>query len=149
MPNLMGPGGEIPQETVAGWGDSFQDLRVGSCLTLRNELSKETHVLTKQKTLLGRDTQAETSRVRETRRTTLPRGLQSPVYGNGVSFWVVSGQSSCLYHIWSDSASFLVAHKSLSQDGFQHRGFWEVGRTYYGLASPSPFWPFLNSSSWR
>ena len=35
----------------------------------------------------------------------------------------------------SDSGSFLVAHASLSQDGFQQGGFWEVGRTY-GLASP-------------
>ena len=35
----------------------------------------------------------------------------------------------------SDSESFLVAHASLSQDGFQRGKFWEVGRTY-GLASP-------------
>ena len=27
---------------------------MGSCLTLRNELSEETHVLTEQETLLGR-----------------------------------------------------------------------------------------------
>ena len=31
----------------------FQGPRVGSCLTLRNELSEETHVLTKQETSLG------------------------------------------------------------------------------------------------
>ena len=31
-------------------GDPFKDLRVGSCLTLRRELSKETYVLTKQET---------------------------------------------------------------------------------------------------
>ena len=48
---------------------------MGSCLTLRNELSKETHVLTKQETLLGRGAQAESSRVREPRRTALPHGL--------------------------------------------------------------------------
>ena len=30
---------------------------MGSCLTLGNELSEETHVLTKQETLLGRGTQ--------------------------------------------------------------------------------------------
>ena len=36
-----------------------------SCLTLRNELSKETHGLTKQEILLGRGTQVESSRVRE------------------------------------------------------------------------------------
>ena len=34
--------------------DPFQGLSVGSRLTLGNELSEETHVLTKQKTLLGR-----------------------------------------------------------------------------------------------
>ncbi|XP_057562472.1 TBC1 domain family member 14 isoform X1 [Hippopotamus amphibius kiboko] len=33
--------------------DRFQGLRRGSCLTLRNELSEETHVLTRQETLLG------------------------------------------------------------------------------------------------
>ena len=48
----------------------------------------------------------------------------------------------------SDSGSFLVARTSLSQDGFQRGGFWEVGRTY-GLASPLSFGHFLNSSgSW-
>ena len=35
-------------------GDPSQGLNVGSCLTLRNELSEETHVLTKQEILLGR-----------------------------------------------------------------------------------------------
>ena len=35
----------------------------------------------------------------------------------------------------SDSGSFPVAHTSLSQDGFQRGGFWEVGRIY-GLGSP-------------
>ena len=33
-------------------GDPFQGLRVGSCLTLVNELSEKTHMLTKQETLL-------------------------------------------------------------------------------------------------
>ena len=55
----------------------FQGLRVGSCLTLGNESSKETHMLTKQETLLGRGAQAQSSRVREPRRTALPRGSQS------------------------------------------------------------------------
>ena len=41
---------------VAGRGTPFQGPRVGSCLTLRNELFEETHVLTKQETLLGRGT---------------------------------------------------------------------------------------------
>ena len=60
-------------------GDPFQGLELGSCLMLGNELSEETHMLTKQETLLGRGTQAENSRVKEPKRTALPRGLQSQV----------------------------------------------------------------------
>ena len=46
-----------------------------------------------------------------------------------------------LANIWSDSGSFPVAHTSLSQDGFQREGFWEVGGTYHLL--PHPFGPSL------
>ena len=49
----------------------------GLCLTIRNELSAETHVLTKQKILLGRGAQVESKRVREPRRIALPCGFQS------------------------------------------------------------------------
>ena len=35
-------------------GDPFQGPKLGSCLTLGNELPEETHVLTKQEILLGR-----------------------------------------------------------------------------------------------
>jgi len=48
-------------------GDPFQGPKLGSCLTLGNELSEETHVLTKQEILLGKGTQVESSRVREPR----------------------------------------------------------------------------------
>ena len=58
-------------------GPPFQDPRMGSCLTLGNEPSEETYVLIKQETLLGRGTWAESSRVREPRRTALPCGSQS------------------------------------------------------------------------
>ena len=58
-------------------GEPFQGPKLGSSLTLRNELSKETHVLTKQEILLGKGTRVESSRVREPRRTALLRGLQS------------------------------------------------------------------------
>ena len=79
--------------------DPFQGPKLGSCLTLRNELSEEIHVLTKQEILLGKGTRVEGSRVREPRRTALllchvAHSLR--VYGDGVRFWVVSGQSSCL-----------------------------------------------------
>ena len=49
--------------------DPFQGLKLGSCLTLRDELSEETHVLTKQAILSGMGTGLESSRVREPRRT--------------------------------------------------------------------------------
>ena len=57
-------------------GDPFQGPNLGSCLTLGNELSEETHVLTKQEILLGKGTQVESSRVKEPRRTALSHGLQ-------------------------------------------------------------------------
>ena len=50
-------------------GDPLQGPKLGSCLTLGNELSEETHVLTKQEILLGKGTWVESSRVREPRTT--------------------------------------------------------------------------------
>ena len=73
-------------------GDPFQGLKLGSCLTLRNELSEETYVLTKQEILLGKGTRVESSRVRERRRTALPQ-LGLGFYGDGISFRAVFGQS--------------------------------------------------------
>ena len=58
-------------------GDLFQGLRVGSCPTLGNELSEESHMLRKQESLLRRDAWEESRRVRETRRTAAPCGSQS------------------------------------------------------------------------
>ena len=66
-------------QNCCGKGDPFQGPKLGSCLRLRNELSEETHVLTKQEILLGKGTRVESSRVREPRRTALPRGSQSRV----------------------------------------------------------------------
>ena len=60
-------------------GDPFQGPRAGSCPTLGNELSEETHVLTKQETLLGRGAWVQSSGVREPRRTALPHGSQTQV----------------------------------------------------------------------
>ena len=55
----------------------FQGPKLGSCLTLGNELFEETHLLTKQENLLGKGTRVESRRVREPRRTALLRGSQS------------------------------------------------------------------------
>ena len=60
-------------------GDPFQGPKLGSCLTLGNELSEETYLLTKQEILLGKGTLMDSSRAREPRRTALPRGSQSRV----------------------------------------------------------------------
>ena len=92
-------------------GDPFQGLKLDSCLTLGNELSEETHLLTKQEILLGKGTRVESCRVREPRRTALPHGL--PVSGFMV-MGLVSGWSLANH---SNSESFLVVHASLSQDG--------------------------------
>ena len=52
-------------------------------------------MLAKQEILLGRGTQVENSRIREPRRTALPRGSLG-FYGDGISFWVVFSQSFSL-----------------------------------------------------
>ena len=67
------------QNQVLQEGGPLPGPESGLCLSLGNELSKERHVLTKQETLLGRGAWAESSRVREPRRTFLPCGLQSLV----------------------------------------------------------------------
>ena len=71
-------------------GDPFRGPKLGSCLTVGNELFKETHVLTKQ-VLLGKGTRVESRRVREPRRTALARSLG--FYGDGISFRVFFSQS--------------------------------------------------------
>ena len=60
-------------------GYPVQGPKLGFCLTLGNELSKEARVLTKQEILLGKGTWMESSRIREPRRTVLPCGSKSPV----------------------------------------------------------------------
>ena len=135
---------------------------MGFSLTLGNGLSKETHVLTKPKALLGKGCQGREQKGKGTQENCSAMWLTvSGFMGMGVSFWVVSCKSSCLAYIWSDPGSFLVAHVTLSQDGFQHQGF---GEGYLllptGLSNPPnlssgqhhvPYWgPLLwdNSCKW-
>ena len=84
---------------------------MGSCLTLENELSQETHVPTEQETLLEEGTWAESSRVREPKRTAQPRAAWLAVSGFMV-MGLVSGLSLANH---SDSESFLVVHALFSQ----------------------------------
>ena len=80
---------------------------MGSYLKLGNELSKETHVLTKQEILLesspgqGKGTEENCSSKWLTVSSFMVMGL--------VSGWSLANHSN--------SESFLVAHTSLSQDG--------------------------------
>ena len=117
-------------------GTSFQGPGVGSCLIIRNELSIETHVLTKQETLLGRGARVESSRVREPKGTAWPRGSQSRVLCDGIRFRVVFSQS-----FW---VRVLPGGASLVQPRWRPaRGIRGGGRTY-GVS----FRLFLNSSTW-
>ena len=59
-------------------GDPFQGSNGGSCLTLGNELSEETHMLTKQGTY-WEGVPGGRAEVRKLRRFALPHGLQSHV----------------------------------------------------------------------
>ena len=59
--------------------DPFQGLKLGSCLTLRNELSEETHVLTKQEILLGRALGGEQE----------GKGTQENCFAGGLQSWVL------------------------------------------------------------
>ena len=54
-------------------------------------------------------------------------------YGNGVSFWVASGQSSLAHSLTQGLSWWRVP---LSQDGFQREGVSEVGRLLPLLAPP-------------
>ena len=118
-------------------GPPSRDPKVSSCLTHGNESSKETHVLTKPGTT-GKGRRVESTRVREPGGPPCHTAGGLRFHADGVSFQVVSGQSSCLAHVWSDSGTFPVAWTSVCQDGFQCKGFWKVDRTY-GVVSPPSF----------
>ena len=76
-------------------------------------------MLTKQEILLGKDTQVESSWVREARRTALP-------YGSVSGFIMMGLVSRLSLANHSDSESFLAVDVLFSQDGCQREGFWEV-----------------------
>ena len=98
-------------------GDPFQGSREGSSIILGNELAKETHVLKKQETLLGRGAPGGEQE---------GQGTQENSWATWLAVWgfmvmgLVSGLSLANH---SDSGSFLVAYALLSQDRFQQKGF--------------------------
>ena len=91
-------------------GDPFQDPKLGSCLTLGNELSEETHA-DKARDFIGKGHpggEQEGEGTQENCSTAWLAVLGFMVMG------LVSGWSLANH---SNSESFLVAHASLSQDG--------------------------------
>ena len=85
-------------------GDPFQGPKLVSCLTLGNELSEETHVLTKQEILLGKGGEQKGKGTQENSVTWL-------AVSGFMVMGLVSGLSSANH---SDSESFLVVHALFS-----------------------------------
>ena len=93
-------------------------------------------MLTKQEILLGKGTRVESSRVREPRRTALPRGSQSPVF---LVMGLVSGVS-----LANHSNSVFPGGSRITQP----RWILVRGILGSGLTRGVSFRPFLNSSGW-
>ena len=92
---------------------------MGSCLILRSELSKETHVLTKQETLLGRGNRAESRTVKEPRRTALPHGSQPQV------LWRSDYFPGCLWPVSLTQSPSWWCTPYAKMDASE-KDFWEV-----------------------
>ena len=107
---------------------------MGSCLTLRNELSKQTHKLTKQEIFLERGTWLESSRVREARRTSLPHGSQVQV------LWGWDYFLGCLWPIVLTQGPFCWMHCSAKMDASEEdSGRWSDMWCHL-LTFPELFW---------
>ena len=91
-------------------GDLFQGLKLGSCLTLGNELSKETHA-DKARDFIGKGHPGGEQEGEGTQENCSAAWLE--VLGFMV-MGLVSGWSLANH---SNSESFLVVHTSLSQNG--------------------------------
>ena len=91
-------------------GDPFQGLKLGSCLTLGNELSEETHA-DKARDFIGK---GHLGGEQEGKGTQENRSAEWLAVWGCMVMGLVSGWSLANH---SNSESFLVAHTSLSQDG--------------------------------
>ena len=87
-----------------------------SCPTLGNELSEETHVLTKQETI-GKGRSSGELQGKGTQENSSAAWLLA----SGFMAIVLVSRLSLANH--SDSGSFLMPSLFLNQDGFQQQGF--------------------------
>ena len=114
---------------------------MGCCVTLRNKLSEETHLLTEQETI-GKGRLAREQQGKGTQENCFCHVTQC------FRFYVMGLPSGLSLANQSDAGSFLVhTHALFSQDGRQQGGFWEV----VGLMGWSPLSPLefsSNSSGW-
>ena len=116
-------------------GDPFQGLKLGSCLTLRNELSEETHVLTKQEILLERAPGGEQE----------GKGTQnSSVTWLALSGFMVMGLVSGLSLANHSDSRVLPSGAWLVQPRWMPERMMLRGGCTCGVS----FWPFPNSSGW-
>ena len=99
-------------------GGPFQSPRVGSCLTLRNELSEDTCADRERDLVgkggLGREQQGKRAQGNCSATRLAVSGFMVTVLASGL---FLANHLACA-HIWSDSGSCLVACASLSQGGF-------------------------------
>ena len=94
---------------------------MGSCLTLRSELSEETRV-DKARDFIGKGHPGGEQEGKGTQESC------SAVWLAVSGFMVMGLVSGLPLANHSDSESFLVVHALFSQDGCQREGFWEVAQ---------------------
>ena len=117
-------------------GDPFKGPKLGSCLTLRDELSEETHVLTKQEILLGKGPRGGEQEGKGTQENCSAAWLT-------VSGFMVMGLVSGL-SLANHSNSVFPGGARITQPRWMlARGILGSGRTRCVF-----FWPFPNSSGW-
>ena len=98
-------------------GDPFQDPKLGSCLTLGNELSEETHIADKARDFIGKGHPGGEQEGKGTQENCSVTWL-------AVSGFMVMGLVSGLFLAnHSDSESFLVVQALFGQDRCQREGF--------------------------
>ena len=123
-------------DIVSGRGDPFQGLKLGSCLTLGNELSEDTHMLTKQDILSGKGTWARAGGWGNPGEQFCHMARSLGFYGDGIHVRVVFSQSFWLRVL---PGSARLVHPRWMPERRILGGGWTCAVS---------FWPFPISSGW-